>query len=425
MALEKLTRGEFLNLFGSGIASAATLVRLGGLGSALALLTPSEAEAAVRVEQHISPRNGKRPNRSSTSHIILHTTETEDSLGHVTRYGLANFVVRRDGSVYETISRDRIARHAGRSMWNGRANTDNYAVGIEVCGWHNRSITEAQYGSISDLLGTLQSQYGVSDNHVLTHSMVAYGSPNRWHNRAHRGRKRCGMQFATPEVRRRLGLTAKPVFDPDVRAHRLVNADPYLAQVLYGSATSTGTPAVSDSAACEDRITATCTPWSIARGRYASADTWYLMPDGRKFAGSDIPDWGAIPNGTRVVLGEEQDTEEFEGFREIGKDAPNAWRIAGSEYDHDTTLYFLTNGWVRSGAELSQHDLDHLSTGTRVLVGYVNGGHISKDRTAYATVGRDWNLPSTFYRFPDGMVKSGDELDTAAIPPLTLVLFRQ
>lgn len=423
MTLDHLTRREFLNLFTSGTASAATLVLA---GSTLSLLAPSQAEAAYRsIQSHLSPRNGKRPNRQSTSHIILHTTETEDSLGHVTRYGLANFVVRRDGSVHETISRDRIARHAGRSMWNGRANTDNYAIGIEVSGWHNRPITESQYGSIADLLGTLQSQYGVPDDHVLTHSMVAYGSPNHWHNRAHRGRKRCGMQFATPEVRRRLGLTAKPASDPDVRAHRLVNADPYLAQVLYGSGTVAGSPGVSDSAECGDTITTDCTAWSIARDQYASVNTTYVMSDGRRLAGTEITDWGALPNGTRVLLGAESDTEEFEGFREIGRDAPNAWRIAGSQYEQDTTIYFLMNGWVRSGAELSKHDLNHLAVGTKVLVGYVNGGHISKGRSAYAAVGKDWNLPSTFYRLPDGIVKSGDELDSTAIPPQTLVLFRQ
>src|SRR3989344_3436935 len=146
MTLDHLTRREFFRIFGQGTASAVALV---AVGSTFLFLAPSEAEAVQRIQQHLSPRNGKRPNRPSTTHIILHTTETEDSLGHVTRYGLANFVVRRDGSVYETISRDRIARHSGRSIWGGRTNTDNYSIGIEVCGWHNKPITESQYGSIA------------------------------------------------------------------------------------------------------------------------------------------------------------------------------------------------------------------------------------------------------------------------------------
>jgi len=70
---------------------------------------------------------------------------------------------------------------------------------------------------------------------VVCHSHVAYGAPNKWHRCKHRGRKRCGMLFSMPSMRRRLGLRAKPAYDPDVRARRLVQADPYLAKVLYGN----------------------------------------------------------------------------------------------------------------------------------------------------------------------------------------------
>ena len=37
-----------------------------------------------------------------------------------------------------------------------------------------------------------------------------------------------------PSVRAQLGLTARPTFDPDVRAKRLTQADLSLADVLYG-----------------------------------------------------------------------------------------------------------------------------------------------------------------------------------------------
>jgi len=69
----------------------------------------------------------------------------------------------------------------------------------------------------------------------VCHSHVAYGAPNKWHKTKHRGRKRCGMLFAMPSVRRQLGLTTRPAFDPDTRAGRLSNADDYLRRVLYGN----------------------------------------------------------------------------------------------------------------------------------------------------------------------------------------------
>jgi len=81
----------------------------------------------------------------------------------------------------------------------------------------------------------LKAMYRIQDHCVVCHSHVAYGAPNKWHKFKHRGRKRCGMLFAMPSVRRQLGLAARPAFDPDTRAGRLRNADEYLRKVLYGN----------------------------------------------------------------------------------------------------------------------------------------------------------------------------------------------
>jgi N-acetylmuramoyl-L-alanine amidase len=182
-----------------------------------------------------SPRDGERPRRPRTDYIILHTTEAPapGSYRKLLENGEAHFLVDRDGAVYTIMRREKLAYHAGISMWNGRKNIDNYSIGIEVVGYHTRSLTAAQYKALRKLLDTLKQSYGISDDRVLTHSMVAYGEPNRWHPRPHRGRKRCGMQFADPSVRLQLGLLRQPRFDPDVAARRLVVGDAYLASKLY------------------------------------------------------------------------------------------------------------------------------------------------------------------------------------------------
>lgn len=79
-----------------------------------------------------------------------------------------------------------------------------------------------------------KSIYSVTAERAVCHSHVAYGAPNAWHKTKHRGRKCCGMLFAMPSVRARLGLTARPTSDPDVKAKRLAQADQDLADVLYG-----------------------------------------------------------------------------------------------------------------------------------------------------------------------------------------------
>ena len=183
-----------------------------------------------------SPRNPERKVRSDTRMIVLHTTEApaRSSINKVSDRGECHFVVTEEGRIYRIVDRDREAFHAGRSMWGGREDVDKYSVGIECVGYHNKSMPLPQLEAIRQLVKELQAMYGIPDERVVAHSHVAYGAPNRWQKSKHRGRKRCGMLFAMASVRRKLGLTRRPAFDPDVRARRLVVGDDYLNKVLYG-----------------------------------------------------------------------------------------------------------------------------------------------------------------------------------------------
>ncbi len=177
--------------------------------SAVLLTAASPAEAdSLRISDRLSPLNAKRPVRPQTRYIVLHTTEggTAGSLRKVQRYGETHYFVTPSGEVYRIIDRHRIAAHSGRSMWEGRSPLDHYALGIEVVGYCDRDITAAQYAALKELLRQLKALYRISDKDILTHSMVAYGRPNRFHAKNHRGRKRCGMIFARADVRRRLGI---------------------------------------------------------------------------------------------------------------------------------------------------------------------------------------------------------------------------
>ena len=175
--------------------------------------------------------------RASTELIVLHTTEApaRSSLNKVSDRGECHFCVTEDGSVYRIVDRDREAFHAGRSMWNGKEDVDKFSIGIECVGHHDKVMPLAQVRAIRALVKELQSMYRLGDHRVVCHSHVAYGAPNKWHRYKHRGRKRCGMLFAMPSVRRQLGLTTRPASDLDQRAGRLRQADPYLQKVLYGS----------------------------------------------------------------------------------------------------------------------------------------------------------------------------------------------
>jgi hypothetical protein len=265
-------------------------------------LVASITAPALDIRNCYSPRDKERARRKGTDLIVLHTTEGEvkGALNKIRTRGEAHYVVDTVGKVYRIIHHDRVAYHAGRSMWNGRTELDAVSLGVEVVGYHNRSLTKVQEAALRELIVDLQRMYRVPDNRVLPHSMVAYGAPNQWHKKSHRGRKRCGMLFARTSLRRRLGLDSEPTYDPDVRAGRLVVADPYLESQLYGAR---GASVARKSSEDGMVIAKGRSAWDIARDRYASADTVYVYPNGTRVRGNAVKDWSKIPAGTKVVLG--------------------------------------------------------------------------------------------------------------------------
>ena len=217
-----------------------------GMVAVLVLSLAFAAAGGVPIsDRYRSPRNPERRVRASTELIVLHTTEApaRSSLNKVSDRGECHFCVTEEGSVYRIVDRDREAFHSGRSMWNGKEDVDKFSIGIECVGHHDKRMGDVQLNAIRSLVKELQTMYRIPDERVVCHSHVAYGAPNKWHRFKHRGRKRCGMLFAMPSVRARLGLRSRPAYDPDTRARRLRNADDYLRQVLYGNVDTMGGPA--------------------------------------------------------------------------------------------------------------------------------------------------------------------------------------
>ncbi|HOX25064.1 MAG TPA: N-acetylmuramoyl-L-alanine amidase [Candidatus Krumholzibacteria bacterium] len=400
--------------FGSGTVLVALIA---------SLVPAAAAEAGLRIGNRYSPVNQDRPVRERTEFIVLHTTEGGDrpSLERIRRGGLAHYVVMRDGQVYRVISRQRVARHAGCSMWDGVEDIDRASIGIEVVGYHNQPITDAQIAALRDLLGQLQDVYEIGDDHVLTHSMVAYGKRNRWHRYDHRGRKRCGMLFARPELRAELGLDARPTTDPDVDAGRLRVADPYLATVLFAPTDQAEQVAQQRFEGPDaDVITAERTAWFIARDEYDSERTVYVFPGGRRLRGNEITDWLRMPVGTRVLTG--QDPPAAPSWRVLGRDGGTPADLAGDAYDAPTTLYIQPNGRVDRGDRLTEPEFGALPAGTRVFVGFRFAGKVTSQRSAFEMCGPSYLNETTLYLLPGGAVRSGAEISERSIPGGTLVL---
>jgi N-acetylmuramoyl-L-alanine amidase len=347
---------------------------LAGALSAVGILLPERAEA-LPITDIKCPKRRTLPERLSTRFIILHTTEAESRSAQrsIAQGGKASYIVDKDGKVYRVLGRNQVSVGCGRSMWAGMSNLDNHAINIEVVGYHHKAPAPQQLASLRVLLDMLKKAHFVRDKNVMPHSQVAYGRPNKWHRRSHRGRKRCGMLFATDSIRKKLGLLEKPGYDPDVEARRLISADSYLEQVLYGR------------------------------------------------MGRSEPGMVPVASPPPAAIGEDDEIE----VRTVEK-GQTVWSYAGDEYAQETTLYLFMDGQVKRGDELLRENFDfyNIQPGTRIAIGYVLGGNVTKERTAYSVVGKNWNRSDTLY-LTDGKIIPGDEMSDATIPFGTVILFRR
>lgn len=85
----------------------------------------------------------------------------------------SHFVISRLGAVTQYVSCDDRAWHAGRSVWEGRDNCNDWSIGIELEGLEGEVFEPAQYDALIELLGALAVRYPIES--VAGHEHVAPG----------------------------------------------------------------------------------------------------------------------------------------------------------------------------------------------------------------------------------------------------------
>jgi N-acetylmuramoyl-L-alanine amidase len=368
----------------------------------------------VDYRSRLNPRF-KKIKRQKTKYIIVHTAELgrQTTLrvvsqgkrfrnGRSTPGGHAHYVIARDGRTYRILDKQYVADHAGISMWDGDTDISQLSIGIELVGYHYAAITDAQYRSVGLLINILQGTYGLDDRAVLTHSQVAFGYPNRWHRKNHRGRKRCAKNFD----RAKAGLGSTWRYDPDVRAGRLV-ADQQLAAVYYSPRNFI---AVAEEA---NVISKKNTAWVIAGEDFDSSATVYKFPDGRIYTGDQIAaevGWHLLPAKTTVLLNQEISVEKLkdDGPVKTIADGVTAWSLAGRSYNRETTIYFLPTGHIKTGSVID--DWDDLPVQTRLIIGYKGPFELRKDQSAYRIAGKGYKDADTIYYLPSRQLVRGHHI---------------
>lgn len=149
--------------------------------------------------QQRSPNYGPRPPRARVDLVVLHSISlppgqyggeevmalfgnTLDWDAHPyfdTIRGLqvsAHFYIRRNGELWQFVSADERAWHAGVSHYRGRSNCNDDSVGIELEGLEGDSFELAQYESLASLVPAIAQAYPI--RHIAGHEHIAPGRKN-------------------------------------------------------------------------------------------------------------------------------------------------------------------------------------------------------------------------------------------------------
>jgi AmpD protein len=85
----------------------------------------------------------------------------------------AHFLIRRDGELLQFVPCGGRAWHAGESSWKGRAQCNDFSIGVELEGTGEAPFTAAQYRQLARLTRALKARYPIRD--IVGHSDVAPG----------------------------------------------------------------------------------------------------------------------------------------------------------------------------------------------------------------------------------------------------------
>jgi AmpD protein len=85
----------------------------------------------------------------------------------------SHFVIRRGGKLQQFVSCDERAWHAGTSSWNGRADCNDYSIGIELEGLEGKRFDARQYETLVRLLEAIAARYPITA--IAGHEHVAPG----------------------------------------------------------------------------------------------------------------------------------------------------------------------------------------------------------------------------------------------------------
>ena len=143
-----------------------------------------------------SPRDNERPVHECISLLVVHNISLppgEFGGGYITDLFLgqldpnadpyfetiaqlkvsAHCLIQRNGNVIQYVSFNDRAWHAGVSNFNGKAQCNDFSIGIELEGSDEIPYTEAQYQQLSEITSAIKQVYSRVGNNIVGHCDIA------------------------------------------------------------------------------------------------------------------------------------------------------------------------------------------------------------------------------------------------------------
>lgn len=137
----------------------------------------ADGEVSLIVVHNISLPEGHFGNRFVERLFCnqLDVTEHEDFCDLGSLRVSSHLLIHRDGSVVQFVPFNKIAWHAGESVFEDRSTCNDFSVGIELEGTDYCAFRDIQYQVLAEVCRLLISRYNVPKSNIVGHSDIAPG----------------------------------------------------------------------------------------------------------------------------------------------------------------------------------------------------------------------------------------------------------
>lgn len=130
---------------------------------------------------HPSPNFGPRRNGLTPTLVVVHYTAMAsarlalDRLCDPSVEVSAHYLIAGDGKVYQMVTEDMRAWHAGAGEWHGQDDINSRSIGIELDNRGTHPFADPQMTALEHLLAQIMTRWQISPAGVICHSDMAPG----------------------------------------------------------------------------------------------------------------------------------------------------------------------------------------------------------------------------------------------------------